>query len=82
MNSKIIVSNFSHFRLPLALRLLVPGLFLFGPLVSCSSDTDKPEIVRSAYVPDDGYKPPQKAKKSDKKKPKIVSYRKHEPVDI
>ena len=82
MDRKFSLPNLSQWNVPLAARLLISGLFLFGPLVSCSSDTDKPQIVRSTSVSDDGYRPPQKAKKSDKQKPKIVSFRKHEPADV
>src|SRR5436190_16327203 len=83
MDKKFNLPNLKDLRVPLLARLLISGLFLFRPLASCSSDTEKPTIVRSTAVPDDGYKPPQKSKqKSDKEKPKIVSFRKHEPADV
>jgi hypothetical protein len=80
MNKNFSLSNLSRLNVPFAVWLLVSGSFILGPLISCSADTDKPQIVRTS-VPDDGYKPPQKAKKNEKQKPKIISFRKHEPAD-
>jgi hypothetical protein len=82
MDRKFSLPNLRDLKVPIALRLLISGLFLFRPLVSCSSNGDKPPIVRSASVPDDGYKAPSKVKKSPKQKPKIVSFRKNEPADV
>lgn len=74
--------NLLNFKLPLLMRLAISSIFLFQPLASCSSDEQKPPVIRSASVPDDGYKAPSKVKKqTEKPKPKIVSYRKHEPAD-
>ena len=83
MDRKFSLPKWFNLRAPLVLGLLVSVLVLVGPLASCSPDTEKPTIIRSTAVPDDGYKPPQTNKKqTDKQKPKIVSYRKHEPADV
>jgi hypothetical protein len=84
MNRKFSLPNLRDLKVPLAALLLISGVFLFCPLASCSSDTEKPTIVRSTAVPDDGYKAPQKAKKQDptKQKPKIVSFRMQDRINL
>jgi hypothetical protein len=83
MDRKFSLPNLREFKVPLAVRLIISGLFLVRPLMSCSSDHEQPPVIRSTSVPDDGYHAPQTQKpNTNKNKPKIVSFRKHEPANV